>query len=115
MFADDMADACIHLMNLPDAQFVPLLAADRNDGLPPVVNIGIGDDVSIADLARMIAKTVGYRGRIEFDSSKPDGTMRKLLDSTRLHALGWRATTDLESGLAIAYAAFKAEHAPQPA
>ena len=109
MFADDMASACVHLMNLPDARFAPLLAADRNEGVPPVVNIGVGDDVSIAELARMIAATVGFEGRIEFDSSKPDGTPRKLLDSSRLSALGWRATTTLERGLPIAYEDFKAK------
>jgi GDP-L-fucose synthase len=108
MFADDMAAACVHLMNLPDSTFRPLLAAERNDGVPPVVNIGVGKDVSIAELARIVARTVGYDGRIEYDSSKPDGTPQKLLDSSRLGGLGWRATTTLERGLAVTYADFKA-------
>ena len=115
MYADDMADACVHLMSLPDPEYRPLLAADRNDGLPPVVNIGVGHDMSIAELSTTIARTVGYNGRITFDPTKPDGTPRKLMDSSRLHALGWHATTSLDAGLAIAYEDFKSrcvgEHA----
>jgi GDP-L-fucose synthase len=107
MYADDMADACIHLMTLAEDQFLPLLAADRNDGVAPVVNIGVGEDITIADLARRVAETVGYSGRIDFDTSKPDGTPRKLLDCSRLHALGWRAATDLGRGVALTYEDFK--------
>jgi GDP-L-fucose synthase len=107
MYVDDMADACVHLMSLADAEYRPLLAADRNDGLPPIVNVGVGDDVTVAELAKSIAQTVGFNGRITFDSTKPDGTPRKLMDSSRLHALGWRAKTSLEDGLALAYEDFK--------
>ena len=107
MYVDDMADACVHLMSLADAEYRPLLAADRNDGLPPIVNVGVGDDVTVAELAKSIAQTVGFKGRITFDSTKPDGTPRKLMDSSRLHALGWRAKTSLEDGLALAYEDFK--------
>jgi GDP-L-fucose synthase len=103
MYSDDMADACVHLMSLPDVRFRPLLGSDRNDGLPPMVNIGVGEDLSIAELARLIAETVGYEGRIEYDPTKPDGTPRKLLDSGRLHSLGWRASTPLGEGLRAAY------------
>ena len=110
MYADDMADACVHLLTLPEDQFLPLLAADRNDGVAPVVNIGIGGDITIADVARLVADTVGYDGHIEFDTSKPDGTPRKLLDCSRLHGLGWRATTELCKGVALAYEDFKARH-----
>lgn len=112
MFADDMAAACVHLMNLANGTFVPLLAADRNDGVPPVVNIGVGEDITIAELARTVAQTVGYNGRIGYDPSRPDGTPQKLLDSGRLNALGWRATTPLERGLAIAYEDFTARGQP---
>jgi GDP-L-fucose synthase len=112
MYADDMADACIHLMDLRDEQFVPLLAADRNDGIAPLVNIGVGEDITIADLARLIAMTVGYPGELRFDPSRPDGTPRKLMDSARLHNLGWRATTPLERGLSVAYEDFLRHHAP---
>jgi GDP-L-fucose synthase len=104
--SDDMADASLFLMNLPDAQFDPLLAADRNDGIPPIVNIGIGHDLPIADLARLVAGTIGYSGTITLDSSKPDGTPRKLMDISRLAALGWRARTELADGLKVAYADF---------
>jgi GDP-L-fucose synthase len=107
MYVDDMADACVYLMNLSEASYRPLLAADRNDGLPPVINIGVGEDVTIAEVAAEIARTVGFAGRIEYDASKPDGTPRKLMDSQRLNDLGWRAKTSLEDGLALAYEDFK--------
>lgn len=112
MYADDMADACVHIMSLPEARFEPLLAADRNDGLAPLVNIGVGTDVTIAELASLVARTVGFEGRIEYDRSKPDGTPRKLLDCSRLTALGWRSRTSLEEGLALAYADFTTRLVP---
>jgi len=109
MNADDMADACVHIMSLPDDVYQPLLAADRNDGLPPTINIGVGEDLTIAELAGMVATAVGYEGRIEFDSTKPDGTPRKLLDSSRLYGLGWRPKIGLVNGLASAYKDFLAQ------
>lgn len=108
MFADDMADACVHLLSLPDDLLRPLLAGERNDGIPPIVNIGVGEDLSISDLARKVADTVGFQGRIDHDPDKPDGVMRKLLDSTRLHSLGWRSTTGLDEGLRKTYEDFQA-------
>lgn len=107
MYADDMADACVHLLTLPDATYRPLLAADRNDGSPPVVNIGVGHDVTIAELAACVAKVVGYSGSITTDPTKPDGSPRKLLDTKRLNGLGWHATTTLDVGLKRVYADFK--------
>jgi GDP-L-fucose synthase len=107
MYSDDMADACIFLMNLPDAQFQPLLAADRSDGIPPVVNIGVGTDMTIAELASQIAETVGYTGQIDYDSSKPDGTPRKLMDVSRLSRLGWQAKTTFADGLVSAVASYR--------
>ena len=106
LYSDDMADACVYLMNLPDEQFVPLLGQDRNDGLAPLVNIGVGHDLTIRELAESVAATVGYQGKLEFDASKPDGTPRKLMDVTRLNAMGWKARTSMASGLAAAYADF---------
>ena len=106
LYSEDMADACVYLMNLPDEQFQPLLAADRNDGLAPLVNIGVGHDLSIRELAETVKRVVGYRGEIEFDTSKPDGTPRKLMDVTRLNAMGWRASMTMEKGLEIAYSDF---------
>lgn len=103
MYADDMADACLFLMNLPELNYKSLLAATRNDGLPPVVNIGVGEDITIGELAKIIAKTVGYQGEIIFDLDKPDGTTRKLLDTGRLESMNWKAKVQLEDGLAIVY------------
>ncbi|WP_409998011.1 GDP-L-fucose synthase family protein [Bradyrhizobium sp. SZCCHNRI1001] len=95
LYVDDMADACVHLMK-----------TYSDTGL---VNIGTGEDITIADFARVVAATVGYQGRISFDASRPDGTPRKLLDVSRLAALGWRATTTLEDGIMRAYQAFLRE------
>src|SRR5512139_229653 len=111
LYSEDMADACVYLMSLPDDQFRPLLAADRNDGLPPLVNIGVGHDLSIRELAQTVKRVVGYEGRIEFDTTKPDGTPRKLMDVGRLNAMGWQARTSMESGLATAYSDFIAGNA----
>lgn len=107
MYSDDMADACIFLMNLPDAQFQPLLAADRSDGIPPVVNIGVGTDMTIAELTSQIATTVGYTGQVAYDTSKPNGTPRKLMDVSRLTQMGWRAKTSFSVGLALAVASYR--------
>ena len=74
------------------------------------INVGSGDELSIADFAATVADIVGYEGKLIFDTSKPDGTPRKLLDVSRLNALGWRATTSLEDGIRRAYQAFQSEH-----
>ena len=103
LYADDMADACVSLINLPDNEFQILLAANRNDGIAPIVNIGVGEDITIANLTRLIANTVGYDGEIIFDSNVPDGTPRKLMDVERLKSLGWNAKIKLKDGLAMAY------------
>ena len=76
--------------------------------MPPLVNIGVGEDLTIAELAELVRDVVGYKGGIGFDPSKPDGTPRKLLDVTRLHGLGWRPRVGLREGLALAYADFLA-------
>jgi GDP-L-fucose synthase len=99
LYSEDMADACVYLLNLPDEQFIPLLGQDRNDGLPPLVNIGVGEDLTIRELAETVKQVTGYQGEIVFDASKPDGTPRKLLDVTRLNKMGWKPITDLETGL----------------
>jgi len=93
LFADDLAEACIHLLELADP--------------PSLVNVGAGDDVTILELAELVARIVGYEGEILNDPSKPDGTPRKLMDSSRIAELGWKATTSLADGLRIAYADFK--------
>ena len=74
-----------------------------------LVNIGTGEDITIAEFARVVAATVGYTGQISFDTSRPDGTPRKLLDVSRLAKLGWRASTSLEDGIRLAYQAFLSE------
>jgi len=104
MYSEDMADACVYLMNLPNEQFVSLLGQDRNDGLPPLVNIGVGEDLTIRELAETVKQVTGYPGTIVFDSSKPDGTPRKLMDVTRLNQMGWTQSTSLPRGLQLAYA-----------
>jgi GDP-L-fucose synthase len=111
LFSDDMADACVFLMKLPDDRFDALLGSDETvTGRfePPLVNIGVGEDVTIAELAALIAQVVGYRGSIVYDASKPDGTPRKLMDVGLLAAAGWTASTALKEGLATAYAEFSA-------
>ncbi|MGY8685025.1 GDP-L-fucose synthase [Bradyrhizobium sp. UFLA05-153] len=95
LYVDDMADACVHLM--------------KTYSSPELVNVGTGEDITIAEFARVVAAAVGYRGEISFDTSRPDGTPRKLLDIGRLAKLGWRASTSLEDGIRRAYAAFLAE------
>jgi GDP-L-fucose synthase len=111
LYSDDMADACVFLMNLPDERFTALLGSDETVSgrfEPPLVNIGVGEDVTIAELAALIGRVVGYNGRIEYDSSKPDGTPRKLMDVALLNGAGWKASTALEAGLKHAYAEFAA-------
>ncbi len=100
LYSDDMADACVHLMNLPHDEFVRLTA---NESEPPMVNIGLGTDITIRELAETIASVLGFEGRIVFDTSKPDGTPRKLLDSTRLFSFGWRPKIELRQGIRLAY------------
>ncbi len=93
---DDLVDACV---------FVMKCYSDL-----PFLNIGTGEDITIADFARLVADVVGYRGNIAFGTSKPDGTPRKLLDVSAINALGWRATTPLREGLQRMYADFQARY-----
>jgi GDP-L-fucose synthase len=101
LYVDDMAAASVFVMNLPkttlDAHTQPTQSH---------INVGCGDDITIKELALAVGKTVGYRGLIDFDTSKPDGSPRKLMDSSRLNALGWHAQVGLEAGLAAAYQDF---------
>jgi GDP-L-fucose synthase len=113
LYSDDMAEACLFLLNLPDEQFVSVANGQHE---PPLVNVGWGEDVSIRELAAMIANVVGFKGTIVFDTSKPDGTPRKLLDVSRLTRLGWKPSVSLRNGLDLAYGAFRRERVPlQPA
>jgi GDP-L-fucose synthase len=95
LHVDDLADACYFLM--------------ENFSEPGFVNIGVGEDIAIKDLALLIKKVVGYEGEIEHDLSKPDGTPRKLMDVSKLHALGWQAKIDLEEGIRSVYEGLSGE------
>jgi len=105
LFVDDMARASVHVMNL-DAR---VYAANTQPMLSHI-NVGTGEDLSIRDLAALIARVVGYGGEIETDPSKPDGAPRKLMDVGRLKSLGWQPTVALEDGLRAAYAEFQQHH-----
>ena len=111
LYSNDMADACVYLMQLPDDRYEHLLGSDESKSgkfEPPLINIGVGVDVSIRDLALTVQTVVGFEGGIVFDSTKPDGTPRKLMDVTRLNGMGWSAPTGLETGLKVAYQDFQA-------
>ena len=101
LYVDDMAAASVFVMNLPK----PRLDA-HTQPMQSHINVGFGADITIKELALSVGKTVGYQGFIEFDTSKPDGSPRKLMDSRRLNALGWQAQVSLDAGLAIAYKDF---------
>jgi GDP-L-fucose synthase len=96
LYVDDLADACIHLMKTYSSN--------------KLVNIGTGEDITIAEFARVVAAAVGYHGKISYDASRPDGTPQKLLDVSRLAKLGWRAHTSLNDGIKLAYQAYLREH-----
>ncbi|MCL8000529.1 NAD-dependent epimerase/dehydratase family protein, partial [Brucella sp. 21LCYQ03] len=95
LYADDLAEACLFLMETySESGFI---------------NVGVGEDISIKDLAQLIKQIVGYEGALRYDSTKPDGTPRKLMDVQRLHALGWKHKTALEDGILLAYQDFQSK------
>ena len=104
LHVDDMAAACVHVMGLPRNEFLAVVP----DPMCSHINVGTGKDVTIAQLAGLMAKTVGFEGELVFDASKPDGTMRKVMDVGRLKRLGWEYDVGLEHGLALTYAWFLA-------
>jgi GDP-L-fucose synthase len=103
LYVDDMAEACLHIMELDRETY-----ARNTQPMLSHINIGTGEDLSIRNLAKTISEIVGYRGRIAFDTSKPDGTPRKLMDVGRMKSLGWQPQIQLRGGLALAYADFLA-------
>ncbi len=103
LYSEDAADACLHLLSMAEEGYRQLCDSRSR---PPLVNVGSGEDLTIRDLARIIATVVGFEGRLVFDASKPDGTPRKLMDVSLLAGLGWKYKTQLEDGLKLAYADF---------
>jgi GDP-L-fucose synthase len=101
LYSEDMADACIFLLNMSDNELDSFLSPDASD--PPLINIGCGEDLTIRELAEMVAEVVGFKGSLTFDTSKPDGTMRKVMDVSRINALGWKRTMQLKDGIALSY------------
>jgi GDP-L-fucose synthase len=100
LHSDDLADGCLFLMQAPGAVYDRLLTQDT----PPLINIGTGKDVTIRQLAELVARVVGFSGQLVFDPTKPDGTFRKVMDISRLHSLGWRHQIELEDGIRRVYA-----------
>jgi GDP-L-fucose synthase len=105
LYSEDLAEACVFLMQLSDSGFQQLI----NNEHAPLINIGTGVDVTIRELAELMARELGFSGELKFDTSKPDGTPRKLLDVSRIQALGWRAKTSLPEGIRKTYAAAEAQ------
>ena len=101
LYVDDMAAASVFVMNLPKAVYDQHTAPMQS-----LLNVGCGSDITIAQLAQAVGSAVGYQGTIDFDTAQPDGSPRKLMDSSRLNALGWQAKIELEQGLALAYQDF---------
>ena len=103
LHSDDLADACLYLMESDPQIFDSLISNE----IPPLINIGTGHDVPIRELASLVAKIVGFEGTLVFDESKPDGTPRKLMDVSKLHALGWHHRIALEDGIRSVYNSIK--------
>jgi GDP-L-fucose synthase len=103
LYSDDLAQACLFLMNLDQNAFDSLVVSESD---APLINIGSGQDQTIRELAALVAEVVGFGGRLTFDAAKPDGTPRKLLDSSVLSSLGWAPKTNLREGLQRAYRDF---------
>jgi len=103
LYSDDLAEACLHLLNLPDATYDGLL----NDDQAPLVNIGAGEDLTIRELAELIARVLDFDCELVFDTNRQDGTPQKLLDVSKIHGLGWRAKVGLEEGIRLTYDAVR--------
>lgn len=110
LHADDMADACVHILEQPAERIAGLFRPDA----PPLINIGCGKDQTIRELAELVADVVGYKEAPEWDRSKPDGTMRKLLDTSRLAALGWQPRIALREGIQKVYSQYEIPAAARP-
>jgi GDP-L-fucose synthase len=103
LYSDDLAEACVFLLQLSEEKLDTLLQAEG----PPLINIGVGEDVSIRELSVLIGRLLGYNGALTFNTALPDGTPQKLLEVSRIRSLGWSAKTSLEEGIRRTYAAAK--------
>ena len=99
LYSEDMADACLFLLEQPEDKIASLF----NNEQPPLVNIGCGEDLTIRELAELVAEIVGFKGYLTFDSSKPDGTMRKMMDVSKIRKMGWEPKVDLRRGISLTY------------
>ena len=102
LYNEDMAKACVYLMNLGDEEYKSFISEEK----APLINIGTGEDQTIAEIAQLVADVIGFKGKLVYDTSKPDGTMRKLLDVNRIKSLGWQPSVDLKTGIQKAYQAW---------
>ena len=105
LYSEDLAEACVHLLNLPEATFDSLLPEKE----APLINIGTGKDLTIRELAELVSKVLEFDCELVFDASRQDGTPRKLLDVSRINALGWKAKTSLEEGIRRTFASARAQ------
>ena len=105
LFSDDLGDACIHLLNLPESVYSTMLVPDA----PPLINIGSGQDQTIRETAELVMNVLDYQGELVFDTSRPDGTPRKLLDVSKINSLGWRAATPLADGIRKTYESVRSQ------
>lgn len=103
LYSDDLAEACVFLLNLDESKYSALVSSETQ---APLINVGCGEDTTIAELAQTIAKVVGFDGSLRFNDEYPDGTPQKLLDVSKINQLGWYASTDLRTGLLSAYQVF---------
>ncbi len=105
LYSDDLAEACVHLLNLPEKSYESLISQNE----APLINIGTGEDLTILELAELVARVLDFECEVIFDTSRQDGTPQKLLDVSRIHALGWRAKVSLEEGIRRTYASAQAQ------
>ena len=103
LYSEDLAQACVFLLNLDDETYSTLLSETE----PPLINIGTGEDITIRELAETVSRVIGFEGSLAYDTSKPDGTPRKLMDVSKLHGLGWHHTVALEQGIRLTWEAVR--------
>ena len=105
LYSDDLAEACVHLLNLPDKSYESLIS----QGETPLINIGTGEDLTIRELAELVARVLDFKCELVFDTTRQDGTPQKLLDVSRIHSLGWKAKVSLEEGIRRTYASAQSQ------